>query len=359
MTLPMRNAWPRLLKPSLLAGLFFGILAVAQFICFTSQCTTVVIGDDSPATTTVSYGIGSPVFTTAVNGVTTSEVRWTVLAANLAVCSALAVLLAATFRKATRLHRPAMVCGLVVLAMIALGFGLSVCGSRLYWGYWMSRPPVLPAINNVTSVRAVIPVRTETDGEGVRRIVADPDYRMAERLAAARQDPYYLLEGRVLQALQERKLLPETTGADLGHLPPLFPLIRQSGLLAAPEAGYGQSDLLHGIVVEAVGRTGQRLVMVAVTGRELSNDHYPYYEMLFSGAADAPDLSYLGGQRFFYDVAGMEGMEWYSVWPMVSVVCIVIGLAGVVLHGLIRRCAGRRGREDRDPAAEVEFPVAP
>ena len=50
--------------------------------------------------------------------------RWRlVLAGNLAVCSVLAVLLAAAFRKATRLHRPALVCGLVAAAMLPVLVG--------------------------------------------------------------------------------------------------------------------------------------------------------------------------------------------------------------------------------------------
>ena len=334
---PTLIAFARVLKPSMLTGLFLGLLLAAQFVLFSNRCTTDFVRDDSPATTVVSFGIGSPVTMTTVNDTTIPAVHGMVLAGNLAVCYALAAILAAAFRKATCLHRPARACGLVVLAMVVVSFGLSICYSKWYWGYWMGRPPILGEIHDVASVTAVLPVRTETSEDGGRRIVPDPGYRMAERLAFARRDPYYLLEERVLQALEEKKLLPAASGTDLRNLPSLFPLIRKSGLMVEPEQGYTRSDLLNGVVVDAVGRAGERLVFVAVTGRELSNDHYPYYEMLFRGRQDSTDLSYVRGQRFLYDVAGQEGVEWYAVWPFLGVACTVLGFVGLAVFFLVRR----------------------
>ena len=78
-------------------------------------------------------------------------------------------------------------------------------------------------------------------------------------------------------------------------------------------------------MVDAADRLGRRLLFLGLTGGEESNDHHPYYELLFRGQAGASDLSFARGQRFFYDVAGMEGFEWYLGWPLLTIPSIIAG----------------------------------
>ncbi len=116
-------------------------------------------------------------------------------------------------------------------------------------------------------------------------------------------------------------------------------MIRATGILATPEKGYNDSDLLHGIVVDAVDKSGRRLVFLGLQGMQLSNDHFPYYEMVFSIRPGMPELSYVRGQRFFYDWAGIEGLEWFGIWLLLSVPGIAAGFVAVTIGMLIWRGA--------------------
>jgi len=84
---------------------------------------------------------------------------------------------------------------------------------------------------------------------------------------------------------------------------------------------------MSGVAVDAIGKSGGRLVVLGLTGGEVSNDHRPYYEMVFGAPTPNSPLEFIRGQRFFYDVAGMEGMEWYSIWLLLAVPSVLFGLA--------------------------------
>ena len=204
---------------------------------------------------------------------------------------------------------------------------LAAAFSRLYWGYWFARPAVPREVAGLASVAAVIPVETRTETNGERRLaaVAGCDLRAVVTAARGEEDTYYCLTQRLLLALDDRTLLPAEATPDLSALPPLFPLLRASGLLVDPEEGYATSDQLGGVVVDAVARDGRRCVLLGLTGGQQSNDHYPYYEFVFS-SHEGGGLAFDRGQVFFYDVAGIEGAEWPIVARLLLFPCAVIAL---------------------------------
>jgi len=197
--------------------------------------------------------------------------------------------------------------------------------SKSYWGYFFFRPGPLTEFGEVARVTAVIPLWTETNDDGSRRIVLEEDFTIGSALNHGRQYPYYNLMERGLYVLEREGLLPEQHSTDLGTLPPLFPLISATGVLAAADKGYEDSDLLEGILVDGIGEDGRRLVLIGLKGQQVSNDHRPYYEFAFSAPAESKNLIYVRGQRFFFDVAGIEGMEWYVIWPMLALPGLVVG----------------------------------
>ena len=92
-------------------------------------------------------------------------------------------------------------------------------------------------------------------------------------------------------------------------------------------------------MVEAQGRDGRPLLFIGVRGGEVSNDHHPYYEFLFSNESSGGNLKLLSSQRFYYDVAGMEGME----WPVFLMVFAFLGLIPTLpVQGFLLR-RSRRG----------------
>lgn len=337
----MINAILRILKPSALAGILLLVILLVQGACFTSASMTYSTGSDKPDKTLSSYGVGTPITVTTVNGVTRCDINGPILLANLAFSYLLAAVLARAFARATRFRRPATAYAMVAVIMVMVSFLVSIGLSRSYWGYFFARPSVLPEVSNVASVSAVIPITTVADDDGTRRIVVQNNYSITDRVVYGREDTYYCLSQRLLLALDDAGLLPPAHSVELTDLPILFPLIQATGILAEHEEGYNDSDLLSGVVVDTLNPSGNRLVFIGVSGRQLSNDHYPYYEMVFTGSAGSPALSYVRGQRFFYDVAGIEGGEWYLVWPLFALVGVVIAFVAVTVVILIWRLVGR------------------
>jgi hypothetical protein len=129
------------------------------------------------------------------------------------------------------------------------------------------------------------------------------------------------------------------------RLQSLYKVVDETGRIEEGEPGYWGAKNLRGLVVEALGRDGSRLVFVGVWGGEVSNDHHPYYEFLFT--TDSPDgqLKLLSTQRFYYDVAGIEGIE----WPVFFLVLAIASLTPTLLvQGFLLWRGRRRLRRPKD-----------
>src|SRR6185312_8443969 len=173
--------------------------------------------------------------------------------------------------------------------------------------YFFHRPALLREMQEITKVTALVPVKTQLIVPGGREFVADSKYSFSNQLARVQEDPYYCLDERVLIDLEKRKLLPAAPATTIPGLPGFYSMVLNSGALANSDEGYHSADALAGVVVDAVDKSGARLVILALTGSSVSNDHYPYYELLFTGGTGGTPLSFKSGQVFFYDVAGIEG----------------------------------------------------
>ncbi len=331
------------LKPNALSIILLLVIVLLQGTFFSSASITYPMdGDDFPGRTQLDYGIGAPIQIATTGGTSTWSIGWATFAANLVISYILATLLSAFLTKITRFRRPAFAYGLVAIAMFVAAFLASIGISKVYWGYFFVRPPVLSAIDRIAKVTAVIPIEPKAYDADDCSLVVKTDLVMDECLAACKTDPYYCLDGRLLLALEQRGLLPDGYSTTFPDLPALYALIRGSGILARSHQGYGKPDCLRrGTIVDAVDKNGNRLVFVGVTGWQLSNDHYPYYEMFFTGQQDSPGLLYVRGQRFFCDSAGIEGLEWYCMLPFLSVMALCIGFPVFTVFAAILHAAGR------------------
>jgi len=135
--------------------------------------------------------------------------------------------------------------------------------------------------------------------------------------------------------LEERHPLPEEMATSLDDTD-FYDLLPETGLLAEPQDGYTSAGLLSGVIVEARTISGSQLVFLSATGRQVSNDHYPCYEMVFERHPQSGELTLIRGQRFFFDVAGVEGVEWYVIWLLISLIGLVFALPIVTLIAGVR-----------------------
>jgi len=212
---------------------------------------------------------------------------------------------------------------------LAIPFIAAIWINHEMWGYYVNRPAVDRRLIDSRQIESVTRLEPASDSRGRRTFsgspIADVSYFIQE---SQLEGDYYVLEGRGLRELMGRHALPEAgrTIPD-SRLQTLYNVLDKTGHLEEGEPGYPNAKELGGIAIQGTGHDGQRILFVAVRGREVSNDHYPFYEFLFEEiSADGP-LKLLSFQRFYYDVAGVEGME----WPAFFMTFAFLGLSPTIL----------------------------
>jgi hypothetical protein len=84
-------------------------------------------------------------------------------------------------------------------------------------------------------------------------------------------------------------------------------------------------------------KANREYVMLAYRSSEVANDRYIYSEALYQLDERTPVL--VRKERFFYEVAGLESVDWRLLWPFNLVALIAIWL----LAEVIRRTWHRNG----------------
>ncbi|MCK4665720.1 hypothetical protein KAU33_03175 [Candidatus Dependentiae bacterium] len=252
------------------------------------------------------------------------HINWAILILNLLICYLLAVILYKVITKVTHSQRPFLKYLLLVGIIISMTFIFSIIVSKKLWNYYFKRPSILSEVTEIVQVNFVIPIITKPDNSGSYKFYFNPDYKIEERISWGEKDSYYCLEERILIYLKKKNLLPANPEPEIGNLSNLFFLISKSDFLVKPDEIYDDSDLLMGIIVDAIDKNNERLIIVGATSRQISNDHYAYYECVFRELGTENKITFIRGQYFFYDSAGIEGLEWYVIWLVSSLWCIFI-----------------------------------
>ncbi|MBI4617501.1 MAG: hypothetical protein HY720_28070 [Planctomycetes bacterium] len=200
---------------------------------------------------------------------------------------------------------------------LAVALLLSAFWSKFYWDYWFVRPEIDPCILEVERVNTVTYVWNRYVLNENWVIADDKEVSIRREIASARSCPYDNLDQRVLVALEGRGLLatlPPQLADD--KIPELMELFKSTGVLVEEEPSmvYSPVEWLRGFAVTAAARSGEELLMLGLCGPQVSNDHYPYYEAFFGRRGQDAPWTCLSTQRFFYDSAGLEFLEGWSLW---------------------------------------------
>jgi hypothetical protein len=187
--------------------------------------------------------------------------------------------------------------------VIVIGCSSTAClaTSRLYWGYWIFPPSADWVVSSVVSIERFTTFsccRPSQSGQQAVQSAAEIPFHGAG-------DP---LDSNLPKALIRRGLKPDSAQSLPATLiTKVRAALESRGALAEGEPGYVHAKELWGHV--AVGRNAQgtEIVVAALNGGEASNDHYPYYEAAFA-ASPSGELSPLRIRRYWFDVAGLEGI---------------------------------------------------
>ena len=226
-----------------------------------------------------------------------------------------------------------------LMALVAAGV------SKSYWGYWFRRPNVLPEAKSLVSVDQVVAVTTGEPASTKFQI--DDSYAKDD---AYLPDDYYFLDERHWVTLVENGVLPADFSfeQELGLLTNFYQQLSATELLATPTPGYeDNAQYLEGVVTIGTTANGEQLALASLKGGQMSNDHYPYYEMVFHIDPATQALTFVRGQRFFYDLAGLEGAEWPALWILFTVVALSILLPALALGPVLKAIKTAREQYSR------------
>jgi hypothetical protein len=235
---------------------------------------------------------------------------------------------------------------LTVVAFTLLAAGVAALGfSRVYWGYFLARPPADRLTSRFHEVSALSFVSCISEDGAKNSCVETPESTIEGAVERCGDDEYYCLRDRLVVAFSQRGLLPKTPpGVEPALVARLPHLLAATGLLVAPDPGYERYGLLGSLVVTGTDSGGTPLLLIGAAGDQVSNDHHPYYEALLRPRGDGTaDL--LDHNRFFYDVAGIEGMEWKAAFVLAAILGLTVTIPGAIAFGLLRGELARRRLE--------------
>ena len=224
------------------------------------------------------------------------------------------------------------------VACSALALVGSVGFSRYYWGYWFFRPEISRELIDSERILSFGAVQSlESKEPGVVRLdqrrAALPDLvKLHDKynydVPWARAPAFLFHKGKLNAQVPEPK-------QDLVHQ---LELMLSQKMLPFIDDGAGvyeqTSRTFRGGVIEFVSSKGAKFVHVALSNGQVSNDHYTYYELLFSPDASGKLGAPIEWTKFHYDIAGIEGFEWMIVGPFL---CIGLWLLLLPLSLLMRK----------------------
>jgi hypothetical protein len=233
-------------------------------------------------------------------------------------------------------------CAIAALVAVLPPLIAALVLSKAYWGYFFNRPP---PDSTVLSARQVLGISALAEADrpnpyigfarGARGSIID---RIDD---AHREGGYYNLEQRALMTLANKGIdwlhVPELSDAQITEL---NAAVERSGEIDFGTTGYTRATALRGYAMHFFDARNHPMFFVAARGWQARNDHYPYYEFVFRRSDSDGGLILQSSTCFYYDVAGIEHVEWYafvllfgSMWaPPVLLIASVWILIGWFRH---------------------------
>lgn len=211
-----------------------------------------------------------------------------------------------------------------ILLIVSIALLMSLGENYLMWGFVVSRPSLSGEVRGLDDLLGVSFVRFRAD-----EIVLDANRRsvnlndlVSEAKESCKKDPYLCLEAKMIVEL-------ESVGANADDIPGVSEVVARAawqvlathGWLPTVAGKIRKDKLNRGLAIQ-YRKSGRELLLLAYDTNELADDTYAYSEALFDLSAPTPTL--LRQVRFFYDIAGCEGVEWPLLWPANSVVLFLL-----------------------------------
>ncbi len=210
---------------------------------------------------------------------------------------------------------------LLTISSVVAAF-LSGIASFFLWGYAMSRPAIITdaLVSPVVEWRASVS-NLSSDARSTCSELDCERSRAFRMPFESEQSNYYCLDECLLPAATHGQL---KTTTELDQVLPKV-LVRISPMLIDDgwnETSMDSAAIWHATVVSLIDN-GEPLLAVGLRSGEISGDRHVYSEFLLDGKS----LDVIRHQSFFFDVAGLEGVE-FSTLLVVSFPAILVVLGG-------------------------------
>lgn len=225
---------------------------------------------------------------------------------------------------------------LILLIIVNVSIGIT---SRSYWGYSYKRPSIFKEVKSAIKVERASTIYSIDKNE--KKVLHLDMTKLDDRLLG-RKDPYYGGRDRVFMTFEDNAskhgylydwhniLLDTTQEISTELLKKIGEIVYRSKIIEPGEPGWDVSKNVHGKIVEFQTEDSFSFIYAGLNGGEVENDHYPFYEFLLSMKNGQIKLKKTN--KFFTDIAGIEGIEYSSTEPLIMTLITVFLL---VVYGLI------------------------
>jgi len=236
------------------------------------------------------------------------------------------------------------------LALLILVNGIITYTSQQYWGYAFRRPTIFSEVTQAKKMLAGTQVLTI---EFKKNHLLVPHSRETKNVLLGRMEAQYWNEDRIFLAFEDVADYSENllkwkqilADSDLTipreELAILNAAIREGAFIEKGEGDYMRGDNLYGVAVKFETKSPLQYVYVGLSSDQIANDHYAFYEFLFEGVEG--ELVMKKRQKYYYDDAGEEYIEYSSVEPLLAGLLLILQLVVVSIALIVQdsRTSGR------------------
>lgn len=228
--------------------------------------------------------------------------------------------------------------------LLPLVVSITIAGGILnteLWGYTFRRPVVCSEIREATRLHSIVDV-ARASGELQFTVVRST---VLPSVLPTYHDWYYGHLERPLVVLHERiglRSLSTRTALSDTALQTIARVVLGSELLVVPARGYEKRGAgYEGRIIEC--STGDNTYYhVSMRSGEVENDHYAAYEFLL----DALDnCRIVKKQRYFVDIAGIEGVEYGNLAPLLEFFALLGSIGVGLLWSVWQKWYGRERKK--------------
>lgn len=247
-----------------------------------------------------------------------------------------------------------------LIFILQLGFTIIAATMNYnYWGYAFKRPLVFKEIAKANTILQCSKV-ANYDSTGLIPLYPVNDTTKNFENLFGRKDPYYGNIDRIFMVFQDNshqqgdlynfsKVYYDTTkNVPSLELESINDQIQKTGFIDKGEEKFNYDYLgqLDGVITKFQTTDSSIYVFAGLRGREVSNDHYPFYEFLFVEKDGSCNL--FKKQKYYTDISGLEGIEYANIAPAFSSLLTIVGFFVLTILLTINQILSKRRKKVAD-----------